>query len=142
MKEELPESDEGETEGNLRIADRPKVQRLPNREKTLLMNCGRPLYMEEWGEMTRARQRGALENVGMAYYLEETTPEVSGEKGVNTAVSSKQAPPKEPITFWQYPSEETPQRPGGKDSEGSVSIGKDNKGKDGHGEDSKGRIPK
>ena len=45
--EELPVRGEGETEGNLGIADRPKVPRLSNQEQTLLMRCERPLDMEE-----------------------------------------------------------------------------------------------
>ena len=57
-KEELPDCGEGETEGNLRIGDRSRVPRLPKKEQPLLMNCERPLCMEEWGEMTRDRLWG------------------------------------------------------------------------------------
>ena len=129
MKEELP--GRAETERNLTIADRPYVPRLTKKEKTLLMNCERPLNMEEWREMTRERQRGTLENVKMAYYAEEATPEVSGEKGANTTVSSKPPPPKAPITYWQYLRVESAAETGkGKDSEGIDSEGEDRKGKD------------
>ena len=66
----------------MRIADRPNVPRLTKQEKTLLMNCARPLDMEAWGEMERERHRAALGNAAMAYYVEETTPGVSwGEMG-------------------------------------------------------------
>ena len=84
MGSELPDRGEGETARNLRIADRPKVPRWTKQEQTRLMNCERPLYMDEWRETTRERQRGTLGNMKMAFYGEETTPEVSwGERGEN-----------------------------------------------------------
>ena len=66
MKEGLPDFGECETERNWRIADRPKVPRLTKQEQTLLMDCERPLDMEEWREMTGERQRGTLENAKIA----------------------------------------------------------------------------
>ena len=73
-KEELPECSEW-GERNLGISDGSKVPRLSKQEQNLRMNFGRPLYMEEWREMSKETKWGTLENRKMAFYGDGKTSE-------------------------------------------------------------------
>ena len=141
VKEDPPGRGEGITAGDLSRADRSKVPRLTMQEKAVLLNCERPMDMEDWREMTRERKRGTLENE-MTYWPVETTPEVVGGKGAKQAVSPK-PPPKAPRTYWLDPGVENAAATGkGKYSKGKDGHGKAPKGKDGRGKDSKGKESK
>ena len=63
------------------------------------MNCERPLYMEEWGEMSKELKWGTLGNMKMAYYGEEEASEGAGGEAGKAPAISKAPPLKAPAAY-------------------------------------------